>query len=86
MYGRAYLWVLGWVLQLSDKLYSEWLPDERHKWRFEIEQGFWLEPYVLEQYRKNRESSLWRSTWEVEKLCEYVLFLEAELAKKTEVK
>jgi hypothetical protein len=45
-------------------------------WRIEIQQGFWHEPFVLQQYRVNRDSSLWRSTREVEKLCEYILHLE----------
>lgn len=60
------------------------LTDERHTWRVEIEQGLWHEPLVLQQYRENRESNLWRSTREVEKLCEYVLFLEEQLAKHRE--
>jgi len=61
---------------LSSDLYSNWLPDERYTWKHEIEQGFWHEPYVLQQYRANRDSNLWRSTREVEKLCEYILYLE----------
>ncbi len=52
------------------------LTDERNKWRRQIKAGLWHEPYILQQYRINRESNLWRSTREVEKLCEYVLFLE----------
>lgn len=60
----------------------EWLTDERKKWRSDIEQGMWNEPYVLQQYRENRDSNLWRSTREVEKLCEYVLYLEDCLKKK----
>ncbi len=56
-----------------------WLVDERNKWRDEINQGIWFEPHVLQQYRANRESNLWRSTREVEKLCEYVLHLEEKL-------
>ena len=43
-------------------------------------QGFWHEPYVLQQYRAHRDSNLWRSTREVEKLCEYVLHLEGTLS------
>ena len=64
----------------------DWLKDERHKWRYEIERGLWSEPFVLQQYRANRESNLWRSTREVEKLCEYVLYLEDKLSKKTDIK
>jgi len=55
----------------------EWLTDERYIWRHEIQCGFWHEPLVLQQYRANRDSNLWRSTREVEKLCEYVLYLES---------
>lgn len=52
------------------------LTDERHTWAYELQHGFWHEPYVLQQYRINRESNLWRVTREVEKLCEYILHLE----------
>lgn len=55
------------------------LTDERNSWIIEINEGRWLEPFVLKQYRENRGSNLWRSTREVEKLCEYVLFLERKL-------
>lgn len=61
---------------MTNGLYSNWLPDERYTWRYEMRQGFWHEPYVLQQYRANRDSTLWRSTREVEKLCEYILHLE----------
>lgn len=53
------------------------LTDERNSWRKEIEKDFWNEPYVLQQYRQYRNSNLWRSTREVEKLCEYILYLES---------
>lgn len=52
------------------------LTDERYTWAYELKHGHWHEPYVLQQYRINRGSNLWRSTREVEKLCEYILFLE----------
>ncbi len=55
------------------------LTDEREAWRFEMKRGLFHEPYVLQQYRENRSSNLWRSTREVEKLCEYVLHLEEQL-------
>lgn len=48
-----------------------------------MQNGLWYEPYVLQQYRANRDSTLWRSTREVEKLCEYVLHLEGELGMST---
>lgn len=61
---------------MTSGLYSNWLPDERYTWRQEILHGSWHEPFVLQQYRANRDSTLWRSTREVEKLCEYILHLE----------
>ena len=63
---------------MNNGLYSAYtvLTDERYTWRQEIKHGFWHEPYVLQQYRVNRDSNLWRSTREVEKLCEYILHLE----------
>ena len=65
---------------MTKGLYSNWLPDERYTWRQEIKYGFWHEPFVLQQYRANRDSCLWRSTREVEKLCEYILHLEGTKA------
>lgn len=52
------------------------LTDERNQWRQHLESGGELSIYVLQQYRLNRNSNLWRSTREVEKLCETILFLE----------
>jgi hypothetical protein len=73
---------------LNNGLYTPYtgLTDERHTWRVEIEQGLWHEPHVLQQYRENRESNLWRATREVEKLCEYVLFLESKLTEQMDIK
>lgn len=60
------------------------LTDERYTWRQELEHGFWHEPDILQQYRANRDSNLWRATRQVEKLCEYILFLEGakQMAEK----
>ncbi len=52
------------------------LIEERDEWRRQLESGSALSIYVLQQYRLNRNSDLWRSTREVEKLCETILFLE----------
>jgi hypothetical protein len=52
------------------------LTDERNKWRRQLESDGALNIYVLQQYRLNRNSNLWRATREVEKLCETILFLE----------
>lgn len=62
------------------------LVDEREAWRFEMKKGMFNELYVLQQYRENRESNLWRATREVEKLCEYVLFLESKLTEQMDIK
>lgn len=63
----------------------EWLKDERIGWRNDLNLGTWTEPYALQMYRKNRESSLWRSTREVEKLCEYILYLEEKISLKEQI-
>lgn len=63
---------------MTDELYTPYsgLTDERYTWAYELKHSFWHEPYVLQQYRINRDSNLWRATREVEKLCEYILHLE----------
>jgi len=63
---------------LTNGIYTPYtgLTDERYTWRCELQNGIWYEPYVLQQYRANRDSNLWRATREVEKLCEYILHLE----------
>jgi hypothetical protein len=73
---------------LTNGLYTDYsgLTDERYTWRIEIKQGFWHEPYVLQQYRVNRDSNLWRSTREVEKLCEYILHLEGATKMSESIK
>lgn len=58
------------------------LTDERDEWCQQLESGGQLDIYVLQQYRINRNSDLWRSTREVEKLCEYILFLERNCAMR----
>lgn len=55
------------------------LLDERKAWEHELKHNLWTEPFILEQYRKNRNSNEWRTTRQVERLCEYVLFLEKKL-------
>lgn len=66
---------------MKGREYTE-LTDERYTWRYEMKEGIWKEPYFLKQYRQNNASNIWRSPREVEKLCEYVLFLENALNKK----
>ncbi len=77
LYGLLkYIWKINESYIMKKEIYTNWLPDERYTWRIEMKQCFWQEPFVLQQYRANRDSSLWRSTREVEKLCEYILHLE----------
>jgi hypothetical protein len=54
------------------------LVDERNKWRKEFEGGD-ENLIILNEYRKNRESESWRVSREVERLCEYALYLEGLL-------
>ncbi len=60
----------------------DWLIEERNNWRKQMEVGVWQDPHILQEYRKNRESMLWRASRQGEKLCEYILFLEAKLIEK----
>ncbi len=55
------------------------LLEERNRWRSEFAEGKSIDSPWLEDYRKNRDSELWRSTRAMEKLCEYVLYLEEKL-------
>lgn len=55
------------------------LVDERNKWREEIAKGAFVEPFWLQDYRKNRESELWRSSRQSEYISEYILFLEQRI-------
>ena len=53
------------------------LIEERNKWRREFSAGEHPSIHVLDEYRENRDSELWRSTRAVEKICEYALYLES---------
>jgi hypothetical protein len=52
------------------------LVEERNKWRKEFLESKRV-PWLLEEYKKNRDTELWRSTRVVEELCEYILHLES---------
>jgi hypothetical protein len=52
------------------------LVNERNQWRKEFLASKRI-PWLLEEYKKNRDSELWRSTRVVEELCEYVFHLES---------
>jgi hypothetical protein len=55
------------------------LLEESNFWKKEFLDGTYEEPYFLVEYRQNRNSDLWRSTRVVEKMCEYILFLENKI-------
>ena len=48
--------------------------DERNEWARNPREL--ADNYYLNQYKFNRGDPFWRSTRELEKLCEYVLYLE----------
>ncbi len=52
------------------------LVDERNKWRKEIEGGNFTPHPLYEEYKANRDSELWRSTRQLEKIFEYIYYLE----------
>jgi acyl carrier protein len=55
-----------------------YLVKEREQWKKEFETGHIFLP-LLDTYKKNRNSDSWRSTHAIEKVCEYVIFLENKL-------
>lgn len=54
---------------------------ERKLWKKRFERGIRVESPWLEDYEKNRYSNLWRSTRGLEKLCEYILYLESKMTE-----
>ncbi len=54
------------------------LTEERNHWRKQMGSDTFQEPHYLTEYRINRDSDLWRSTRAVERLCEYILYLESK--------
>jgi hypothetical protein len=61
------------------------LTEERNEWRRQLLCGRLLDIHILKEYRLNKDSNLWRATREVEKLCEYILFLEGTKDMSVEV-
>jgi hypothetical protein len=55
------------------------LIEERNAWRKMFEEGHALDHVYMNEYRTNRDSELWRSTRALEQMCEYILYLEAEV-------
>jgi len=58
------------------------LVEERNQMRSVIQAGM-IDNIILSDYRKNRESNLWRLSRNVEYLCEYILHLEEQLGYNT---
>lgn len=54
------------------------LVEERDAWRASFKEGK-LYSKILQDYRDNRNSELWRLSKNIEYLCEYVLFLEGAI-------
>lgn len=55
------------------------LVEERDSWRQMFEEGHKLDHHYMSQYRKYRDSELWRMSSAVEQLCEYILYLESKI-------
>lgn len=53
--------------------------EERNKWREAMRRGDNKPSIILEDYRKNRDSDLWRASRAVEYLCELILFYEENI-------
>ncbi len=56
------------------------LVEERNSWKAELDRCGYIDLHLLEQYRENRESELWRASRQGERLCEYILWLEELVA------
>lgn len=55
------------------------LIQERDDWRDGFQNGTYGRPGLLRDYDVHRDSELWRSSRQVEKLCEYALWLESKV-------
>ena len=54
--------------------------EEREEWARNARQL--ADNYYLNQYKLNRGDPFWRSTRELERLCEYVLYLESKVKEE----
>jgi len=52
------------------------LLEQRNAWREQFEAGAALDSHILNEYKENRESELWRASRQIEKMCEYIIYLE----------
>lgn len=62
------------------KHYPQLVVSARDKWRDELKLNQTLNNHpILNDYRKNRDSNQFRMNSSIERLCEYVLFLEGKI-------
>lgn len=62
---------------MAQEFRNHTLVEERNQWRKEMEDGFRFEPHPLyEEYLANRDSELWRSSRQLERIFEYINYLE----------
>lgn len=54
------------------------LVKERDSWKKNFENGEQPKSLLLVDYRRNRDSELYRTTRPIEEICEYILYLERQ--------
>lgn len=57
------------------------LVEERNSWRKQMEEGNFDPHPLYKEYLANRDSNLWRASCQIEKMFEYIRYLE-ELSQK----
>ena len=55
------------------------LVKQRNEWREQIESGDFEVHNAYSIYKENRNSELWRSTAQLERIFEYIMYLEEKL-------
>ena len=55
------------------------LVERRDKWKAQFKAGDDPNFLILEDYKKNRDSEMWRASSYIERMCEYILYLEENL-------
>lgn len=61
------------------------LLNEREMFRKLIEKNGCPQWPVLEDYRANRNSNSWRTTTSLERICEYIIYLENKVENETSI-
>ena len=59
------------------------LVEQRNGWLAECIAGTFLPHFLFEDYKANRNSELWRSSAQLERLFEYILFLERKCEQQS---